>query len=511
MPMLFDEKVFERKNKKIIIESVYVDGQKLQADIVDDDQEKQLWFCYSDNYQPVALNADAFLIILLRYAMLHNKDIISKVPVHYELLNSINRLLIPAIHMADAAHAKMKVFAPVLADYNCHQAPGVATGLSCGVDSFYALLNHYQTGDKNLDVTHLFYFDLFRKDINAKVRTFDYCQKVAAEMGFSLIKICTNVLEVLDIYWYPTHLYVFFAAVNSMQDIIGKYYLASSFHVTDVDMMNNPLWIDPAHYELLLIKALHHKDMELYVEGPVTRLDKTDFIADFPIVQNRLSVCWPRPYDSCGICAKCVRTLVDLDVCGKLDKFDAVFDLSDYKEKREWYLSFARTEHDYKNIFFVDSVRQFKARGEEITETFEDKMAKIIEPQSEKILSYFEQNNLKSVLFFGRRYVQFVDQIADILSNHDIKVYVYVDNNNVSFPAVARDRVEFVSREQISPDMAKEIDAKVLISMTMNNGSYWWIFNRMGMKRTDSVHLSEIMDIPFFKGKEIEVKLNKNV
>ena len=510
MPMLFDKKVFEGKNKKVIIESVYVDGQKLKADIIDDGQKKELWFCYSDNYQPVALNADAFLIYILRYAMIHNKDIVSKVPVHYELLNSINRLLIPAIHLADPGRAKMTVSAPVLAEYDCHQAPGVITGFSCGVDSFYALLNHYRTGDRNLDVTHVFFFDFFSQNINNQWNAFTIAKNVAAEMGFSIIKMCTNVLNVLNLNWYPTHLYSLFAAVNSMQDIVGKHYLSSSFYVTDVNM-NNPLFVDPAHYELLLIKAFHHKDMETYIEGPVARIDKTDFIADFPIVQNHLSVCWPRVDDNCGICSKCVRTLVDLDVCGKLDKFATVFDIADYKEKRDWYLSFARTEHDYGNEFFQDSVGRFKARGEEITETFEDKMAKIIEPQAEKIIQYFEQKNLKSVLFFGRRYEKFVDQIADILSKHGVKVYVYTRDRNPNLLAVARERVEFINPEQLSSDMAKGIDAMILMSMTMNLTIYNWLFDRMKRSRKSSVHLSEVIDIPFFRGKAIEVELNKNV
>lgn len=119
-----DVKQLVANDNKIVIESVYTDGQYLKADIIDMGQKKCLWFQYSDNYQPLALNADAFLIYLIRYAMIYNRDIVSKVPVHYELLNQINRLLIPSIHMADTAHAKMKVSAPVLADYNCHKATG---------------------------------------------------------------------------------------------------------------------------------------------------------------------------------------------------------------------------------------------------------------------------------------------------------------------------------------------------------------------------------------------------
>lgn len=194
-----------------------------------------------------------------------------------------------------------------------------------------------------------------------------------------------------------------------------------------------------------------------------------------------------------------------------MDKFGAIFDLPNYKEKRDWYLSFARTEYDYNNIFFMESVRRLKAKGEEITETFEDKMAKIIEPQAEKIIAYFEQKQLKSVLFFGRRYEKFVDQIADILSEHDVKVYVWVGNRSINFPAKARERVEFVRAEQLSPDFSKEIDVTIFISMTVNIGSFAWVLNRMKRPKRSFVHLSEIIDIPFFRGREVEVELYKGV
>lgn len=115
------------------------------------------------------------------------------------------------------------------------------------------------------------------------------------------------------------------------------------------------------------------------------------------------------------------------------------------------------------------------------------------------------------MLFFGRRYEKFVDEIADILSKHDVKVYCYVKDRNQNLPAVARDRVEFVDMNKLSSDMAMGIDAMVLISLTSNLKNYSGLFNRMERSLKSSVHLSEIIDIPFFKGKEIEVELNKTI
>ena len=134
-------------------------------------------------------------------------------------------------------------------------------------------------------------------------------------------------------------------------------------------------------------------------------------------------------------------------------------------------------------------------------------MAEIIYPQSEKLISYFEGKNFKSVLFFGRRYDKFVDELADILSEHGVKIYVYTKDKNPNFNAVARNRVEFVNLEQLSPDIG--IDALILTSMTLNIKNYMGVFSRMERSLRSSIHLSEIIDIPFFKGKSTEVEINK--
>jgi hypothetical protein len=64
------------------------------------------------------------------------------------------------------------------------------------------------------------------------------------------------------------------------------------------------------------------------------RIDKVCYIAQFPIVMNTLRVCMSRPFSgsvyNCGLCEKCVRTMVALHIAGKLQKcttFPASIDL----------------------------------------------------------------------------------------------------------------------------------------------------------------------------------------
>ena len=100
-------------------------------------------------------------------------------------------------------------------------------------------------------------------------------------------------------------------------------------------------------------------------------------------------------------------------------------------------------------------------------------------------------------------------RIANILSQRDVKMYHCVKDKRIAFPAVASNHVELVSLEQLSPDM--NIDALILTSLTANIKAYRGVFNKMKRTFKSAVHLSEIVDIPFYKGKEREVELIKYI
>jgi len=492
-----------------VIETVYVDGQKLCADIGDNGVKRTLFFEYSDNYQPDALNADAFVIYLSRYAMLNNLDIESRVPVTPELLNSINRLLVPAMKMIYKDCCEVKIAAPYY-EYE-KQAEGVVTGLSCGVDSFYALLNHYRTGDTHFDVTHLLFFDNFH-DINYDWETYRYCEQAAGELGLPIIKVCTNILKVLGLNWFHMHLYSLFAVVNSMQNLFARYYVGSAWDVISMSM-DNALYSDPAHYELLLVKAFSHRNMELYIEGPVSRYEKTRFISNFDIVQRKLSVCWPRPYESCNICPKCVRTMVDLDALGTLDQFGEIFDLKHYAENRDWYLAFARSEAEADNDFFRISYGVLKEKGEEIPKTFEEKVLEAAVCQKQKIWNYCKNNHLHCVYMFGRAYDRLTDFMVSVF--HEAGVKTYFSSTKLidikQFPQSDKCILINASRlgREITDNMIEEVDAMILLSMSQNLKVYKQHFDILKKGLRNSTHLSQIIEIPFFQGKEQEVEMNK--
>lgn len=72
------------------------------------------------------------------------------------------------------------------------------------------------------------------------------------------------------------------------------------------------------------------------------RSQKTARIADYPPVAKYLNVCGN--YDTldtnCSTCDKCCRTMLTLELLGKLEKFDNIFDLNKYhREARRLYIA----------------------------------------------------------------------------------------------------------------------------------------------------------------------------
>ena len=67
----------------------------------------------------------------------------------------------------------------------------------------------------------------------------------------------------------------------------------------------------------------------IHAGSSCSRIEKLQMVADMPLVQKSLRVCFLVPqFDphsgkvvNCGECEKCVRTIVGLEIMGKLNKF----------------------------------------------------------------------------------------------------------------------------------------------------------------------------------------------
>lgn len=324
------------------------------CDISVDGMIRSVWFEVDSKYKEylVTERADAYVIGLLHWCMLNRHDIKCQVPVTEELLYNIKTILVPSLaKYANNLHA-IKIDAEVAPALKGEE---VGTGCSCGIDSFDAIYNHYKSDYPNMDLTYLCinnvgafnecYDDYGREKV--KEERYQKVDVVSKELGIPIIKTDSNFAETFPQIHLYSHTYSSVFAIYMLKKLWKTYYYASSgmdyskFSLSD---------LDPAHYELLSLQCFSTSGIRIYSEGgEKERIDKTRDLVDFEPAQKYLHVCLAKPYN-CGVCSKCRRTLVTLDMLDKLDNFKEVFDIGYYKKHREEYYKWLVSQHSFGDL-----------------------------------------------------------------------------------------------------------------------------------------------------------------
>lgn len=292
--------------------------------------------------------ADYALVGMLPYAFRNRHDIICEAPVTDELLYNIQEVLMPTFIYSDPRVYSTKIqaeIAPALDKLPVENAfnGGVGTGISCGVDSFYSTLKHLNSKYPSRKLTHLCIFNngslhhYSRKnlELNAQ-KVFERAEVVATKLNLPLIKLDSNFRTVLEQGHLLTHTYLDALAIYAMQKLWRVYYYSSSHSFWEFSLQNN-MDVAPGRFEPFLLDCFSTSALKIISSGSeVSRNEKTEFIADNPIVQKYLHVCTRRISRNCGQCTKCMRTLLALDALNKLDNFrGSLFDIDDYLKNRE--------------------------------------------------------------------------------------------------------------------------------------------------------------------------------
>ena len=397
---------------KIGLPFVYDDGQfaylKARVDISSDTASSYLaaskrirkdhWRT-SDNYPPIEWNSDdsglwfavpidqkeylckdrgdAFVVAMLWYAMVTGSDIESEAPMSEKMVFSIKSFLIPALCTAENAYRRINILGPTT-NVPYPNAGGVGTGMSCGIDSFYSLHVYSQESiPRPYRLTHLTYFNMGaifhpnrseKKEYSLKefYETTDRmseekrenARRVAEESGLPLVYVKSNLDK--DYYrgaYGHTGVYRNCAMALSVQGLFSVYYNSSGGWPGYFDLT---LTEGSQHYEALLCTCLSTESLSFILSDYVTRVEKTMAVADNKLAQKYLDVCFC--FNNCGRCSKCFRTLVTLEIVGKLDEFSQVFDIEQFKKDRAeaYYQILKAKDRDAKNdegVFAKDLYR----------------------------------------------------------------------------------------------------------------------------------------------------------
>jgi hypothetical protein len=163
----------------------------------------------------------------------------------------------------------------------------------------------------------------------------------AAEVGLDMVRVDSNLDDLIETRFERTHVLRNASAVLLLQKLFGKYFYSSTHRFQDCYISESS---DLAHADPAAVHLLSTESMESISTGcQYSRVEKTRRAISIPQTRQMLNVC-VTPLTgtgrNCSRCFKCLRTLATLDLLGQLDAFSEVFDLGVYRRRgvRDEYL-----------------------------------------------------------------------------------------------------------------------------------------------------------------------------
>lgn len=314
----------------------------LRCLIETDGQKAPLWYAVDASYKEYLVDekGDAFLLALLSYAMRKGEDIEIRCAVSEKLYYNITNSLMSALCAIVPSYKPVTITASALTcDAFSPASQGVTTGISGGLDSFHTVIRHHIDSDvpANYRLTHLINNNVGAHGTNDSslfLSRNERMQTLADELGLPLVKIDSNLAEFTRDDFTKTHSLANTSAVMALQKLFGKYLYSSSRQYKDcfVGEAKDISRADPA-----IIPLLGTEDLDTILSGSQrSRTQKAQFVSDYPITYKYLDVCTRKGYPTvnCSECQKCTRTLISMDIYGKLDNYSHTFDLAKYRTKK---------------------------------------------------------------------------------------------------------------------------------------------------------------------------------
>lgn len=343
---------------------LYKDGNNCcyASRISDEEQgiDEVIWFSAPESYGRYFCDevADAFVVMSLLPAIKTKQDIVADAPMSEKLYYHITTSVLPILKMifGDKKDKDIRISCKELTNRN-FGGNEVGCGCSLGVDSLSAILGgldeNCPDGYKITMLTHFnigSYSDVFDKAHASFEKALVRVGEFAETVNLPLLPVESNMGLLFGGYNFnqcvTTRL---ISTVLSLQKLFRKYSIASCTSFEHFSFDNKVV----EHCVQILAPLLSTESTEIFVsDGGKSRVRKTELIADHPLSKRFLDVCWREflvnkygneaYYDSgklnCSRCDKCKRTMMALDLLGKLDGYSDVFDVNYWKKVRTRYV-----------------------------------------------------------------------------------------------------------------------------------------------------------------------------
>lgn len=191
---------------------------------------------------------------------------------------------------------------------------------------------------------------------------------VATDAGLTLIPIYTNIRHLCDnrdLWLNQFFGAVLAAAVHAFSPRINLAWLASSYDIPHLHPCGSHPLLDPEYGSHDL--RIRHRDVGL------SRIEKLKVVAGWEVAFQNVRVCLANVPDklNCCRCEKCVRTMLELEALGLLDKTRA-FEADAVDPA--WLDAFSITIR-VREPFYKELIAPLRARGrEDLTQKIESKL-----------------------------------------------------------------------------------------------------------------------------------------
>ena len=310
-------------------------------------QRKYLWYSVPEQYEGYLTTEkmDGFLVALLPLAMMTGEDIHIDGAISQKLLYNLTEYYMRILGSMIPSLRPVSIV-PAHLDSGCsyQSRNGVVTGFSGGIDSFCVVRDHLRNDIPNAyRLTHLALNNVGafgKRGTELFHDRFRELSGFASESQIPFVKIDSNVDSILprEIDYVRVTVTRNVSAILVLQKLFGKYLYASSDKYEDcfVGPTDDSAYSDPFAVHLLSTETL-----ECISTGcQYSRVEKTIRVSDFEPSWRYLTVCARnRGIGNCSTCFKCARTLLTLEILGKEDLYDSVFDLDAYRRIRKRFIA----------------------------------------------------------------------------------------------------------------------------------------------------------------------------
>jgi hypothetical protein len=279
------------------------------------------WYEFPEEFKDELSDAgDAWLIALLPLAVTVNEAITIDAPVDPLLLENAYELM-DAWRFWHPNLPLVSLDVP-MSEYQVQLTSRTRNGqfFSGGIDSFYTALRHGEHGARTSnDLIFCWGFDVPLTEVDAMDRLRDALSRTAGLLDRRLIIVATNIRETqfgrLD-WGHFSHGCAMASVGLLLERVYRRLLIPSSDGYYEAEAYGSHAFTD---------HLFSTSNMQVIHDGAASsRQQKVELVARYPQALEGLRVCWQSLSDkNCGQCEKCMRTMIDLDLCGVLSDVPA--------------------------------------------------------------------------------------------------------------------------------------------------------------------------------------------